>query len=236
MSRRAVTWLLATLLVVILLPLAVVGVLGGTSAGTRWLFDIAQPYLPESLSIGDISGSLFGGIVIDDLEYDGTVSVQRARINIEFWALPNRRVHFSELAIDGIDVTVKTSDQTTETTSGVPDVDLPFAIELPNVQVNEVRVAGDGFNRSIDSVRAAARFANRRLTVDELAVQSTWLSLDGNGRLLVADSLDTDVSLGWQFTTDSGAAFAGQLTAQGARGNYTRSPSAQRASQRRYDR
>ena len=84
MSRRAVTWLLATLLAVILLPLAVVGVLGGTSAGTRLLFGLAQPYLPESLSIGDIDGTLFGGVVIDDIGYDGTVTVQRAEINIEF--------------------------------------------------------------------------------------------------------------------------------------------------------
>ena len=221
MSRRAVTWLLASLLVVILLPLGVVGVLGGTSAGTRWLFDVAQPYLPESLSIGGINGSLFGGIVIDDIEYDGTVTVQRAEINIEFWALPDRRLHFSQLVLDGVEVAIETSDETTDTTSGVPDVDLPFAVELPNLRVTDIRVAGEGFDRSIDSVRAAARFANRRLTVDELAVRSPWLTLDGNGRLLVADSLDTDFSLDWRFTADAGDAFAGKLTAQGARDNYT---------------
>ena len=134
--------------------------------------------------------------------------------------MPNRRIHFSELALEGVDVTVRASGEPSEPTSGVPDVDLPFAIELPNVQITDVRVAGDGFDRSIDSVRAAARFANRRLTVDELAVRSAWLDLDGNGRLLVADSLDTDLSLDWRFTADSGEAFAGQLTGRGARDSY----------------
>ncbi len=220
MSRRAVIWLLGTLLFVMLAPLAAVGVLGGTNTGTRWLFDAAKAYLPETLTVGSVDGTLFSGVVIRDIAYDGVVDVDTVEADLAFWALPGRRLVFSDLVIDGVAVAIESGGAEPTEPSAVPEIDLPFVIELPNVRISDIRITGENLDRSIESAGFSATFADRRLSVDELGVRSAWLGLDGSARLLVAQDLDADASLRWRFTLPSDDELAGTLSLRGSREGY----------------
>ncbi|MEM9208793.1 MAG: hypothetical protein AAGA61_06075, partial [Pseudomonadota bacterium] len=220
MSRRSLIWLLVALLTVVLAPLTAIGFLGGTTAGTRWLFETAEPYLPDSLSIGHMDGALFRDLQFFEIRYDDVVAIDTIRAKLEFWALPSRRVVISELRVDGVDVTLTTGGNEPASASGVPKIDLPFALELPAIRINDILLRGEAFARAIESVSLAARYVDRRLGVTALSVRSDWLDLDGSAQLLVAQSLDADANLRWRFQPPSYDELIGTLALEGARDAY----------------
>ena len=218
MTRRGITWLLAILLSIPLLAIGVAGVLAGTEAGTRWLARFAQPYLPAPLEIATPSGTLLGGVRFPSVRWQDertAVEVRNVSLNLELVPLVNREIRLTSLEADAVDVRVAPADTQDTGDAGLPQIELPFSLNLDAVRIGRVALDLPGFERQIDSVSATLVADRDRLTMDEFVVRSDWLDVDLRGRLRTTGLYPANLSADWSYRVRDDLELTGQLTITG---------------------
>ncbi len=123
---------------VLLTALLAVVVLLTSETGLQWLWKQAQPRLPESLSIDQVSGRLIGRIQIDGLHFASDtldVKAQQAWVDWSPSALIGGRIQLNEVVLLGAQINTLGAEQT-EPTGELPET-LP---NLPNVTIGTLKL------------------------------------------------------------------------------------------------
>lgn len=219
---RIIRWVSIVVIALLLLLGGSVFYLCGTQSGTRWLLGMAQPYLPEQLDTGSVSGTLLGGLQADGLRWSDAsvqVSVQRLELAVELRPLFSRRVSVRNLDARGIDVTLIQSADEPEP-GGPFAVDVPLTIALQDSLLQDITITRDAFVRRIDGVRLIAGLQGSQLSVSRFDINSDWLvtSLAGKGRLQTP--YPVELALSWKYAGDTGAGYEGALNISGRIDDY----------------
>ena len=107
MKRAVRKWLWRGLLSAIVLVFATGTWLLGSTTGTRWILARTANWLPEALALGDVEGSLLGGLRFDRVDWrDETLdmSVDDFFLHVELQPLLRRQLRVEELEADYVTI------------------------------------------------------------------------------------------------------------------------------------
>lgn len=189
-----------------------------TDSGTRWLLGRATTYLPEELQLGDARGSLLRGVSIESLEWHGEPTKVLARslyVNIRLVPLLGKRLVIDELDVDGIDLRITDGGEPADETDGLPTIDLPVDISIVSSSVRQIEITSSDFNRTVDEIALVANLCGSDLLLTHLHLRSTWLDLDVNGRMKLADLYPGSIEADWQWKESEFGPLSGQLRITG---------------------
>lgn len=178
-SVKVIGWTLGLLLALVLILVMAVGVVLGTSSGSRWVLSKVP-----GLQLEEFNGRLGGRWQAQQLvwEQDGTrVVVAEPRMAWSPSCLLRRMLCIEELVAGDIDVRIPPGPD--EPSSGpieLPDVKLPLALRIERLEVGQVRV-NDA--EQLQSLQLRADWRREGLDIRVLQVQRDDLSLDLAGRL-----------------------------------------------------
>lgn len=178
-SVKVIGWSLGLLLALVLILVMAIGVVLGTSSGSRWVLSKVP-----GLQLEEFNGRLGGRWQAQQLvwEQDGTrVVVAEPRMAWSPSCLLRRMLCIEELVAGDIDVRIPPGPD--ESSSGpieLPDVKLPLALRIERLEVGQVRV-NDA--EQLQSLQLRADWRREGLDIRVLQVQRDDLSLDLAGRL-----------------------------------------------------
>ncbi|MEM9401315.1 MAG: translocation/assembly module TamB domain-containing protein [Pseudomonadota bacterium] len=210
-------------LMVLLAALVIPGALGawllGTQSGTRFLVERATPYLPDSLTLSGVSGTVIRGLSLDAIEWrDETIEIIANAVFVDVRALPlvSRNVIIDQLDVAALSVRVgDTGSEPAETTDGLPEVRLPVDLRILDAGVRRISIETVDFKREIQELALAGRLAGSDLTVQSFRLASDWLDLDIAGSSRLAGRYRTDVAVDWTFKEVPEQILSGTLTIDG---------------------
>ncbi len=189
-----------------------------TDSGTRFLFARASGYLPSALSVGEISGSLRGGLLASDVRWEqpGTsVSIRSLFVDISLRELVNERIAIEALELDSVSVVTRPVEQTEPSEPTPIDIELPVGIELRQSSFRDLALDINGFERRINAIGIKARMQGADLNIREIAFDSSWLDFAGRGSIRLKDSLPMRAVLDWQYYEVADWPLAGKLEVGG---------------------
>ncbi len=192
----AVSFATLAALIAVVIPLLVLSLVFiiATESGTRFVWNQAQSFLPEGLSIESLEGRLAGPLQLHNLVFN-TEYYRLELDNAEFeWTpslLAQRKLDIERFVLSGLRYTqLKPSppklDEPSEPIQLPEQIELPVAIRLGEVAVKDVQFisAPDAEPFIVNSaiLRASARLSE--IEISELNVDSPLFGLTGNTRLV----------------------------------------------------
>lgn len=190
---RLFKWTLYGLLLLLVLLVAALGILLGNADGITWLVRTADQAIAGDLKVDRVSGGLFGDLRIDGLHYtDPAMRVELGSLVLRWQpqALLGRRLQVDELSLaDGRFEQLQPSppSEPSEGPLQLPDIDLPLAIVLERVAVDNfvlVTASGEGG----DEAGAAPPGDGERAA--PLVIESVLLRARAEGSQLVVETLE----------------------------------------------
>lgn len=169
---------LALLSLVLLMVLSITAVLG-THAGSRWVLGLVP-----GLSVDNFQGRLGGQWSADHLLWQQDSSRVELSKPIFEWSplcLTRMTLCIEQLKADTVSLQFPPSEEVTE--SGpikLPDLQLPVAIELGDVQVGSLLFNG---SEALKGLQLAAHWTAKGLQIDSVKLQRDELSLNLSGLL-----------------------------------------------------
>jgi translocation and assembly module TamB len=216
--RRWLRWIALSFAVLLLLLLLAVGWLIGTSSGLRFALARAEGFTQGALTVQSAQGRLIGPLDLAGVRYaDGKgldVKVAKAHIDFSVGALWRKRVHVLGLHVDGVDVALPKSQETTDNQSSFslqPTLD----ILLDRVHVGVVRITQDGKPLfASNTLDLAGSWTSRGIELRQLALRAPDGHADLTGTMGISSTYRGDSKAAFAWTV-SGTEYAGELAVRG---------------------
>ncbi len=216
--RRLLFWLFSLPVLLVLTLLIAGGVAISTETGLRGLLALAERTAPGHLRYGQVSGRLLGPLRIDDLHYelDGfQLALTRGDFDWEPLDLLDLALNVTRLHLDGLTLQLPPSQKSDATPTAeaftLPDIQLPLAVNLADLQGHAIRIQPDGAPPiQIDAVVFKARTEADALTIETLEAWAPQGEIQINGRLNPTGTYPLQARLTWQVLTSEYGAFNGQ--------------------------
>lgn len=181
MSRAIKRTLWITAGFVLLLAVSVASVMGALSSerASRWV--LAQV---PGLAVDGFSGQLAGSWHADQVTW--TQPGQQVLLrNVDLAWTPSCLLRMTlcldRVVVDAVEVTAQTAASTDSQPLALPDLQLPLSIELGEVSIGNVQMAGAD---QVQQLQLAARWTQDGLQIDRLHAQRDALAVDLHGKLL----------------------------------------------------
>ncbi|WP_285416170.1 translocation/assembly module TamB domain-containing protein [Pseudomonas sp. efr-133-TYG-5] len=169
---------LALLSLVLLMVLSITAVLG-TQAGSRWVLGLVP-----GLSVENFQGRLGGQWSADHLllqQDTRRVELNRAIFAWSPLCLTRMTLCIEQLKADTVSLQLPPSEETRESAPiALPDLQLPVAIELGDVQVGSLLFNG---SEALKGLQLAAHWTAKGMQIDSVKLQRDELSLNLSGLL-----------------------------------------------------
>jgi translocation and assembly module TamB len=189
----------------------------GTSSGARWALARAGSYLPDELIIGDIQGSLLGGLRIDSVQWlDDSVRISTDDIYLDFELIPLlfSYLDVNELNVARFDIEILESGEP-DTAPGLPTIDLPIDISIASAHLRNATFRTDSVAQIVDEIRFAGSLFGSDLSITQMRLVSSKLDLDLNGRVKLADFYAGRARVAWRWVQSDEFDIAGELQLEG---------------------
>ncbi len=143
---KGLSWLMTFVLLLLLVLLFFLG----TTPGLRLAMALVTPYVPDKLAYGKLSGSIVGGLIVNDFAYeiDGVrISAQRAFIRLAPWPLLHQQHLVLKKLVAShvmVDITAIPSDKKAALEQQQPVSPeplahyFPFFLKIDNARLEEV--------------------------------------------------------------------------------------------------
>lgn len=156
------------------------GVLGAlaTDAGQRGLLQLADKWM-DSLSIGQISGGLKQGLVLNDVRYQAAgidTEIAQARLQLDLGCLWSRKICLQDFTLNQPRVVIDTSklspsEPTPPDNSPMQRVNLPISLAADNLTVKDLSLKIDDTNMTLVNFQSAVSLDNENgLTLAPTAI------------------------------------------------------------------
>ncbi|MER3547212.1 MAG: pathogenicity protein, partial [Rhodanobacteraceae bacterium] len=186
---RARKWLLEIgLAIIALLALLVIFLawLLYTPSGLRFALNRGVALMHGQFAYASASGTLAGKTTIHDLRYrddsGDVLRIDSAVVDLQPWALLGRRLHIKHARVDGIDLTLGTSNSS-QTTSLQP----PLTIVLDDTLLTRIHVRQAGKQVFVaDSLAIAGLWSGRQLLIRQLDLRAPQGGASLNGVVALA--------------------------------------------------
>ncbi|MGB5397042.1 MAG: translocation/assembly module TamB domain-containing protein [Gammaproteobacteria bacterium] len=209
-------WRLVILLV-LLLPLLVLGWLLASESGLQWAYRQAESYLPQTLSIQHISGSLAGPMTLDDVRFsqDGVqIKAETIIVNLQLSALFAANIDVSQLYIKSLDIVLEKTQppaQTPPQTDAItlPDISLPWLTVIRQAEVDGFTLTQDEQSFSLNQIKLSASTLFSQIDIKQLDVIANTFSFNLSGKLKAEKRYKHNLKINWQATLPSSAVLKG---------------------------
>lgn len=214
--RRLLFWLISLPVLLILVLVLAAGIAISTETGLRGLLALAERVAPGQLHYGQVSGRLLGPLRIDELRYeiDGfKLALTRGDFDWEPMDLLDGVLRVTQLHLDGLELQLPPGQAAPPASAAptLPDIQLPLAIHLADLQGHAIRIQPDGAAAiQIDAVVLKARTEAAALTIDTLEAWAAQGEIRLNGRLDPTGAYPLQARLAWQVLTPDYGTFNGQ--------------------------
>lgn len=219
-------WLVPALLIV---PLLVVLWLAGSEAGLRFGIDLARGVLPPELEIDGVSGRLMGPLRAGRLIYSSDDLVIQAR-SIELdWGLSellwSDDVTVHRLKVGELHLELVGEERSRVEPAGFALGDavaqpaplaLPINLELVELAIDRIVLAGVDGDQLIGSLRAAGRWRDAEVTLDALDLSGGPVALSVQGRADTGGAFDIELTGRYQIDVPGRAPAVGELAINGS--------------------
>ncbi len=189
----------------------------GTESGTRFVLARAAPYLPAGLELRSASGSFFGDVCLEDINWNSEsldVAVSNACVEIEVARLLSRHLAVRSLDVDAITIVSRPAPDA-EPSDGLPSFESPLRISIDSSSLRNISFERDQLVRMVDSFRFRGELSESSLDVSELVLRSDWLSAELNGGIELANLYRSNINLQWQWRESPSLQLSGSLTLRG---------------------
>ncbi len=192
-----------------------------TPAGLRLALEAAEPYLPSALELGEIDGTLAGGVVLRGGAWRGDgviVEISELELELDPWPLIRGDIRLERLRARGVAVNIAESEVEEPGPDGGARLRfrMPVPLAIDDGRLEDVQVHAPGWSRSVSSIRLAAGMQGSRLEVDRLLMASDWLALDARGEARFAPPYRLRLVADWRYgDSDAGTALAGSGRIEG---------------------
>jgi len=211
---RALRYLLVTTVALIAVVAIAVLALASTNRGFVWLTENVDDVVPGELVLSQPAGNLWGGVSIGQLSYrldDISLDVQRLQLRLNWLALLAAEVRLTRVTADSVTIGLAESDA--PAASGLPDVDLPLALRLVNVEVARLRYSGSGLDETVEAVMFSGAMRGSRLQVRDLRARARGVAMKLVGRIRFTRDWPLEFDAEWQQL--GGQKFSGAARADG---------------------
>ncbi|WP_405233241.1 translocation/assembly module TamB domain-containing protein [Lentisalinibacter salinarum] len=191
-----------------------------TPAGLRLALEAAEPYLPSALELGEVDGTLAGGVVLRGGAWRGdgvTVEVRELELKLDPWPLIRRDIRLERLRALGVSVTIAEGEaEDPQEPDGRFRFRMPVPLAIEDGRLEDVRVSGPGWSRSARVIELAAGMRGSRLEADRLMLDSDWLGLEARGGARFVPPYRLRLDADWRYGGGSaGPALAGSGRIEG---------------------
>ena len=219
-SRRLgwIGWLAGSLLALVLILAAGLGVLLGTQSGLRWGLDLAQRLAPETLSVGEIEGRVLDRLRLSDVTLHlPTLDLRIGALELDWSprALLSGVLDVGRLAVRDLDVALGPSTEDDEPLT-LPAIVLPLGVEVGELSLERLRILRAGADEPLFALESA-RLADSLLAGGELdlgrleaRLLEPALSAGLQGRATLIDQYPLALDLDWALDLSPEARLAGE--------------------------
>ncbi|PIE44493.1 MAG: hypothetical protein CSA50_00125 [Gammaproteobacteria bacterium] len=227
LSRRIIRYVLG-LSVTSLFVLAVsMYWLLATESGLQFIGKQAQESLP-GLHIATIDGTVADGLSLSDVRYqapDLQIKSKAIKFQITLSELLTGTVQIDSLYLEGVQLVLTPADDKTtpardEVPLSLPDIELPLAIELNRIRVDDFALVHSGEPYQLDHFLFSAELTDR-LVLKELQLdvpqqrQIPAIQLTASGTSELTRPHDALLNLNWSTSIDPVGKLKGELIVQG---------------------
>ena len=205
------------ILLLLLLPVIGLGWLLATESGLQWAYRQAQPYLPQTLGIEQISGSLAGPMTLGDVRFsqDGVqVKAETIIVNLKLSALFAANIDLSQLYIKSLDIVLpetQAPDPAQVPTDNItlPDISLPWLTVIRQAEVDGFKLTQDEQHYSLQNIKLSASTLFSQIDIKQLDVLADAFSFKLSGKLKAEKRYKHNLKIDWQTTLPSSAVLKG---------------------------
>tara|TARA_R100001244_G_scaffold24895_5_gene25080 strand:- start:401 stop:4069 length:3669 start_codon:yes stop_codon:yes gene_type:complete len=176
--RRVVKFSLTALLGVLLVLLAVIALVLGSNAGSRW----ALAQVP-GLQVDDFSGRLGGEWRAQRLHWQqgaNQLEVTAPILAWSPWCLLRMTLCVEQLRAERIALTLPTDSEASSEPFSLPEVNLPLALQLGEVHIGSLQLNGA---EQLQGLQLAAHWSAGAIQIERLRLQRGDMTLDLRGRV-----------------------------------------------------
>lgn len=214
---RYLIWVWLSLLLLLMAALAAVSTFVATESGSRILTEWGLEQVSQSdgivVSVDGIRGNLLQGLRLQGLAISTPDVDIRAQSLVADWnsfSLLGGDFQLARLEVDGIEVVVKQSTESTKSDASSPLANvsfspLPIAFEVADfVVVNftllvEQRSSAEPVTLTVNRLQTGLSFRDIRIALDELHLESDIAVLDGDLTLDLGPALPITAQLRWTY-------------------------------------
>jgi translocation and assembly module TamB len=189
----------------------------GTESGTRFMLARAEPYLPAGLELRSASGSFFGDVCLETVNWKSEsldVTVRNACVEVEVARLLSRHLAVRSLDVDAIAIVSRPSPDT-EPSDDLPSFESPLQISIDSSSLRNISFERDQLARSIDTIRFSGELSESSLDVSQLVLRGNWLNAELDGDIELANRYRSNLNLEWQWTESPSLQLKGSLSLRG---------------------
>ena len=189
----------------------------GTESGTRFVLARAEPYLPAELELRSASGSFFGDVCLETVNWKSEsldVAVSNACVEVEVARLLSRHLAVRSLDVDAIAI-VSRPPPDAEPSDVLPSFQSPLQISIDSSSLRNISFERDQLARSIDTIRFVGELSESSLDVSQLVLRSNWLNAELDGDIELANLYRSNLNLQWQWTESPSLQLKGSLSLRG---------------------
>ena len=189
----------------------------GTESGTRFVLARAEPYLPAGLELRSASGSFFGDVCLETVNWKSEsldVAVRNACVEVEVARLLSRHLAVRALDVDAIAI-VSHPAPDTEPSDELPSFESPLHISIDSSSLRNISFERDQLARSIDTIQFVGELSESSLDISQLVLRSSWLNAELDGGIELANLYRSDLDLQWQWTDSPSLQLKGSLSLRG---------------------
>ena len=203
-----------------------------SESALHWIYRQIQPRLPGELQVREISGSLGGGFILRDIEFDdGSTRLAADRLLLDWnpWALLQARLQLTRIEAGTIDLRLTAAaapdSRPADGDTVMPAIDIPLQVVLESLAIEQLSLQqGDGAYRlrrlqlQAEAEGSQVRVAQLDLNLYDIVIGEQKLgdiAVGLRGSIGIADAWPHDISIGWKTRLPNGAAIDNLTTLKG---------------------
>ena len=217
---RVIRYLLVSLVALLALLVLSVFLLASRPAGFLWVLEQAIPRVPGTLEITEPSGDLLRGIRAGRLRYELPplqVEAEGLQMRLSWPALTTGLVRFATVQAERLHITVLPTEdaEDAEADEDLPEVSLPFPLQLARAHIGEFRLQAAGLDEQLTAVQLRATMRGTRLRVDNLQARVREVQAQLRGQVQLSGDWPLRADLDWSLP-NADMAISGQASANGS--------------------
>lgn len=201
LGLRVARWSVRLLVGAALALLLCLVILSTTQPGSRWLLGQLPGWL-AGLELGQINGSLVGGLSVERLRYRDAgieVAVEDLKLRWNPFVLPELRL--AEVTAASLLIRSDAAAGDTETTTTLPEFLFPLPLRIDALTLQRLELTGWSEQPvMLEQIRLEAWAARQRLALDQLQLRHQLGSIEGSGWVDFSPGMPLGIALIWRYS------------------------------------